>query len=195
VDVEFVGVAESRDSYPKLGLREVALAGRSNVGKSSLINTLVNRKDLVRTSKDPGRTRMLGFIRVERRVVLVDLPGYGYAKVSRAERARWAPMVENYLAERRELALVLLLIDSRREPDDIERDFVAWLGERGIPVAVVATKVDKLGRSERSRNLRTIGTALDLPVGDVLGFSSMTGEGKRELWGKIDARLALEREE
>ncbi len=186
MDVEFVGVAESVASCPHLGLPEVALAGRSNVGKSSLINALVGRKALVRTSKDPGRTRMLGFIRVARRVVLVDLPGYGYAKVARSERARWAPMVEGYLADRRELSLVLLLIDCRRDPDASEAEFVSWLTERRRPIGIVATKIDKLPRGQRSVRLRAIARALGQRPEDVLSFSSVTGEGKKELWARID---------
>ncbi len=186
MDVEFVGVADSAASAPRLGLPEVALAGRSNVGKSSLINTLVGRRTLVRTSKDPGRTRMLGFIRVARRVALVDLPGYGYAKVARDERARWAPMVEGYLSERRELVLVLLLVDCRRDPDDSEASFVRWLAERGRPTTVVATKIDKLTRGHRLPRLRAIAEGLGRHLDDVIGFSTVTGEGKKELWSRID---------
>lgn len=186
MDVEFVAAADSLVACPRLGLPEIALAGRSNVGKSSLINTLVDRKALVRTSKDPGRTRMLGFIRVERRVVLVDLPGYGYAKVAQAERMRWASMVDNYLSQRAELALVLLLIDCRRDPGTDELNFVEWLRSHDRAVVTIATKVDKLTRSERSTRLRSIARALELPAEHVQPFSSVTKEGRRELWGLID---------
>lgn len=186
MDAEFVAAADSLTNCPRLGLPEIALAGRSNVGKSSLINTLVDRKALVRTSKDPGRTRMLGFIRVERRAVLVDLPGYGYAKVGQAERIRWANMVDNYLSQRAELALVLLLIDCRRDPGTDELNFVEWLRRHERAVVTVATKVDKLTRSERSTRLRAIARGLELPAGHVLPFSAVTKEGRRELWGLID---------
>lgn len=187
MDVEFVGAADMPGSYPRLGLAEVAFAGRSNVGKSSLINTLIQRHGLVRTSKDPGRTRLLGFIRVERRVVLVDLPGYGYAKVSKAERGHWRDMVESYLATREELALVCLLVDCRRDPQETELLFVQWLNEHAIPVTIVVTKIDKLGRSERAKRLRLIARSLGLAVGELIAFSAQSGEGKTALWSKLEA--------
>ncbi|MBK7973770.1 MAG: YihA family ribosome biogenesis GTP-binding protein [Deltaproteobacteria bacterium] len=186
MDVEFVAAADGLATCPRLGLPEVALAGRSNVGKSSLINVLVDRKALVRTSKDPGRTRMLGFIRVERRVVLVDLPGYGYAKVAQSERGRWADMVDNYLAQRCELALVLLLIDCRRDPGEAEFDFVEWLRGHDRPVTVVATKIDKLSRAQRSTRIQRIAQALGTSACDVIPFSAVTKEGRRELWARIE---------
>lgn len=186
MDAEFVAAADALSNCPRLGLPEVALAGRSNVGKSSLINVLVDRKALVRTSKDPGRTRTLGFIRVEHRVVLVDLPGYGYAKVAQAERVRWAAMVDNYLAQRADLALVLLLIDCRRDPGDEELDFVEWLRLHGRPVIFVATKIDKLSRGQRSARLRSIARSVGAPTDDVIPFSALTKEGRRELWARIE---------
>ena len=129
---------------------------------------------------------MLGFIRVARRVALVDLPGYGYAKVARDERARWAPMVEGYLAERHELALVLLLVDCRRDPDESELSFVRWLAERGRPTLLVATKIDKLTRGQRLPRLGAIARSLGRDLADIVGFSSVTAEGKKELWSRID---------
>ena len=186
MDVQFVAAADTLANCPSLGLPEVALAGRSNVGKSSLINVLIDRKTLVRTSKDPGRTRMLGFIRVEKRVVLVDLPGYGYAKVAQSERVRWAAMVDNYLAQRVELTLVLLLLDCRRDVGDEELDFVEWLRRHERRVAFVATKIDKLSRGERTVRLREISRALGAPAQDVIPFSALTKEGRRELWARIE---------
>lgn len=186
MDVEFIAAAETLARCPRLGLPEVALAGRSNVGKSSLINILVGRKALVRTSKDPGRTRLIGFIRVEHRVVLVDLPGYGYAKVAQAERMRWATMVDNYLSQRAELALVLLLVDCRRDPGDEEREFLEWLRRHDRAVVLVATKVDKLNRAQRSRRIVAIAHSAGMAADDVVPFSALTKEGRRELWTRID---------
>jgi GTP-binding protein len=182
MEADFVAAADSPALYPKLGLPEIAFAGRSNVGKSSLINALLQRRGLIRTSKDPGCTRRLGFVRVGNRVVFVDFPGYGYAKVSQAERARWKPMVEGYLSQRQELALVLLLVDSRRVPGDLEVDFLAWLRKHAIPFGVVATKVDKLGRSAREARIRDVAREFGLDRRQVTGFSAVTGEGKAELW-------------
>lgn len=186
MDVEFVAAADTLARCPRLGLPEVALAGRSNVGKSSLINVLVDRKALVRTSKDPGRTRMLGFIRVDRRLVLVDLPGYGYAKVVHSERVRWAAMVDNYLSQRAELALVLLLIDCRRDPGDEELDFLEWLRRHHRAVMLVATKVDKLTRAQRISRVRAIASAVGMSADDIVPFSALTKEGRRELWARIE---------
>lgn len=191
---EFLRAVESPEHYPPGGLPEVAFAGRSNVGKSSLINTLVNRKSLVRTSKDPGRTRQLCFFSVEERVLFVDLPGYGYAKVSKAERASWQPMVEHYLGEREPLALVLLLVDCRREPRLEERQFLDWLEERGREALVVATKVDKVGRAQLARTLRTLADHLEVGPDRVLPFSSLSGAGKAELWKAIEDRVRPRRE-
>ena len=171
--------------YPEGGLPEIAFAGRSNVGKSSLINTLVGRKNLVRTSKTPGRTRELGFFGVDDRYVFVDLPGYGYAKVSKTERASWQPMVERYLDSREVLALVVLVVDCRRDPREEERAFLDWLDERGILAIAAATKVDKLKRSQRARRLAAQAEGLEIDPDRVVPFSSVTREGRDAMWRTI----------
>lgn len=186
---EFLGTAEHPSHYPATELPEVAFAGRSNVGKSSLINQLVARRGLVRTSKAPGRTRQLGFFRADDRVVFVDLPGYGYAKVSKAERASWKPMVERYLADRRQLALVAVLIDCRREVREEERSFFEWLDLSKRPWLIVATKMDKLKRSERHRRLGAIASSSGVVDPKILPFSVLAKEGKKELWSEINASI------
>ncbi len=186
-EVEFLKSAGSEAAWPEHAFPELAFAGRSNCGKSSLINTLVGRKRLARVSNTPGRTQLINFFRVDARVVLVDLPGYGFAKVPLALKAAWGPMVERYLRERSQLAALVLLVDARREPREEELSLRAWCNERALPVIYVATKIDKLTASKRPLRLREIARALSVPVGRVLPFSSLTGEGRDELWARLDA--------
>ncbi|HOV78874.1 MAG TPA: ribosome biogenesis GTP-binding protein YihA/YsxC [Bacillota bacterium] len=179
---DFVTSAVKAADYPAGGLPEVALAGRSNVGKSSLLNRLVNRKGLARTSNTPGRTRLINFFLVNGAFRLVDLPGYGYAKVSAAERERWKKMVEEYLNSRDNLKGVVLLVDSRHPPTDQDRQMYKWLRHSGIPAAVAATKADKLSRSKLLQSLKVIGETLPLSGEDPLvPFSAETGLGREEL--------------
>jgi GTP-binding protein len=183
--VGFIAVASHPGQYPNTGLPEVAFAGRSNVGKSSLINALVGRKGLARISQVPGKTRLIHFYQVERLFVLVDLPGYGYARVPEAVRKAWRPMVEAYLAGRKELRLVVLLLDIRRIPAETDLQLKGWLQARGIPFLTVATKLDKLSRGQAKQRLREIAKKMDVSPEEILGFSSVTGEGKRELRSAI----------
>lgn len=179
--VRFIAVASQPNQYPKTRLPEVAFAGRSNVGKSSLINALVNRKGLARISQTPGKTRLIHFYQVDRMFVLVDLPGYGYAKVPKSMRKAWGPMVESYLAQRKELKLVVFLIDVRRNPAEMDLQLKGWLQANGIPFLTVATKLDKVSRGQVAQRLREIAKGMGMSPADILGFSSLTGEGKREL--------------
>lgn len=182
---EFV-VSAARDSrLPPPELPEVAFAGRSNVGKSSLINTLVNRKRLALTSATPGKTRLINFFRVNDRLMLVDLPGYGYAKVSAAERRGWAPMIERYLAGRTCLKAVVALLDIRRDPGPEELALAAFLGRRGLPLIPVATKSDKVGRNAQAARRQAIAAALGADPAALILFSSRTREGREALWGAI----------
>jgi GTP-binding protein len=170
----------------------VALLGRSNVGKSSLLNRLVGRQRLAFASSKPGTTRLLHFYRVERpgrALLLVDLPGYGWARVSRSERARWRSLIEGYLAGRSVLRACVLLQDLRRDVSDDELDLVAWLAERGIPVVVALTKCDKLGASARRLRADALAGALGLPRARVVATSAKSGEGMAGLWKAIDAHL------
>ena len=182
---EFVKSATKPSEYPPGNFPEIAIAGKSNVGKSSLINTLVNRKSLARTSSDPGRTQTLNFFRVNGRISLVDLPGYGYAKAPLEVRKAWKPMVESYLQTRREICLVVLILDARRgaSPDDLT--LLDWLGYHQIPSLVVLTKADKLSQLERARQKKAL---LGIPLlqgTPFCFFSALTGEGKDELWRMI----------
>lgn len=181
-DVRFLAAASGPRQYPPGRLPEVALAGRSNVGKSSLINVLVGRRKLARTSQIPGKTQLIHFYMVENLFVLVDLPGYGYARVPERIRRNWKAMVENYLTQRRELKLVVLLLDARRTPCQMDLELKQWLQARGIPLMAVATKVDKLSRGQRSAQIASIARAMGLTSQEILVFSSITGEGRRELW-------------
>jgi GTP-binding protein len=185
---ELVTSASSAAGFPAEGTPEIALLGRSNVGKSSLLNRLVQRRKLARTSHTPGRTRLVNFFRVlrpEGELRLVDLPGYGWAKVSKQERRAWQALVEGYLAERASLRLAVLLLDARRDPGPDEIDLLPWLAERGIPVLGVLTKLDRLSARERAE--RSHGPGLSV---EWIATSARTGEGIDALWAAIDAALA-----
>jgi GTP-binding protein len=165
-------------------LPEVAVVGRSNVGKSSLINTLVGQPGLARTSRTPGRTRLVNWFAIEDRFHLVDLPGYGYAEVSHATRESWRPLIESYLAKRTSLAGVLLLIDIRRGVQDEELDFVPWLAERAIPVVVALTKADKLAKHKRVLEVVRAKQTLALRR-DPFAVSVTSNEGVDPLWRAV----------
>ncbi|OPZ73544.1 MAG: putative GTP-binding protein EngB [Firmicutes bacterium ADurb.Bin456] len=183
---EFVTSAVRKSDYPAGELPEVALAGRSNVGKSSLLNKLAVRKGLARTSKTPGRTRLINFFLINGVFLLVDLPGYGYAKVSAGERESWRKMVEGYLTTRANLKGVVLLVDSRHPPTSQDVQMYAWLKHQGIPVAVVVTKADKLSRSRLLQSLKVVRETLALTGEEPLvPFSAETGQGREDLLGVI----------
>lgn len=188
ISAEFVTSAVKPPNYPAGELPEVALAGRSNVGKSSLLNKLINRKRLARTSNTPGRTRLINFFLVNDSFHLVDLPGYGYARVPVGERDSWKKMVEGYLMTRPHLKGVLLLVDSRHPPTAMDLQMYGWLKFRGLPAAVAATKADKLSRSRLLQSLNVIKKDLQLIEGDALvPFSAETGQGREELLKIIDS--------
>lgn len=185
ISAEFVKSAAKPSEYPPGDLPEVAIAGKSNVGKSSLINTLVNRKNLAKTSSQPGRTQTINFFRVNEKISFVDLPGYGYAKAPLEVRKAWKPMVESYLQTRQEICLVILILDARRgaSPDDLT--LLDWLDYHQIPSLIVLTKADKLSQIERARQKKAL-TGFPLLDGKPLCFfSAVTGEGKEELWRRI----------
>ena len=176
IAARFVTSAAQPSGFPPPSLPEVAVVGRSNVGKSSLINALVGQPGLARTSRTPGRTRLINWFAVNDRFHLVDLPGYGYAEVSQAMRDSWRPLIEGYLAGRETLAGVLLLIDIRRGAQDEELDFAPWLAERAMPVVVALTKADKLPKNKRMLEVRRARQALGLSR-DPLAVSVLDGEG------------------
>ncbi len=181
----FITSAVKPAQYPPSDLPEIAFAGRSNVGKSSLINTLVNRKRLVKTSRTPGRTQLINFFSINEQLMLVDLPGYGYAKVPAAVRKKWGPMIERYLSERNTLRGVVLILDIRRVPDERERLFIAWLEQCRLPVVLVLTKADKLSTSAQTRRYREIVETLDTGSFDPILFSAKTKRGRDLVWKTI----------
>lgn len=190
VSTTFVRSTTQPDQYPADGRPEFAFVGRSNVGKSTLLNTLLNKKGLAKTSSTPGKTQTINFFNINDRFYFVDLPGYGYAKVPRAIRSQWGGFLTDYLSARGPLRLVVHLIDSRHEPTEKDLDMLALLGKAAVPTLVVATKIDKLKRSERARNLaairRTLGLGEDALV---VPFSGVTGEGVRDIWSVIENLL------
>ena len=181
-NVEFIGgMAEKHGWRPDSPLPEVAFAGRSNVGKSSLLNTLVRRKSFARVSRTPGRTREINFFRVNNNFVLVDLPGYGYARISKEKKAEWRPMIESYLRRTTQLRGIVLLLDIRREPSEDDRAMLDFLAEVEVPTIVALTKTDKLSKAAARESAVEIARALALEAEQVIPFSAHTGEGRVEL--------------
>lgn len=192
---EFIISAVGPNQYPEDALPEIALAGRSNVGKSSLINRMINRKNLARTSSTPGKTQHLNYYRVNDRLYFVDVPGYGYAKVSKSQREVWGKMIEKYLQERETLKLVLQIIDLRHPPTKDDELMYDWLKAYELPVCVVATKADKVPKSRWQKHLKIIKEALVLRAGDpLILFSAEEGIGKDELWAQIKRYAGLAEE-
>ena len=187
---EIVISAVSPAQYPDTQLPEIALAGRSNVGKSSFINTLINRKNLARTSSKPGKTQTLNFYLIEDALHFVDVPGYGYAKVSKTERAKWGEMIETYLTSRDQLRAVISLVDLRHKPTEEDIQMYQFLKYYEIPVIVVATKADKIPRGKWNRHESIVKKALDFDNNDdFILFSSETKLGKEAAWAAIEKRM------
>lgn len=187
--------AVNATDYPENGLPEVALAGRSNVGKSSLINRILGRKKLARTSSKPGRTRTINFFNIEDEFNLVDVPGYGYAKVSKTEQNKWAHMMEEYFYTREELRFVVLIVDFRHKPTAQDIQMYEFLKHVELPVVVAATKADKVKRNQWNKHKQMIMKELPLdqyPEDELVIFSSETGEGFDLLWDKIFELTGIE---
>jgi len=181
-NVEFLGgMAEKHGWRPESPLPEIAFAGRSNVGKSSLLNSLVRRKSFARVSRTPGRTREINFFRINNGFVFVDLPGYGYARVSKVKKAEWRPMIESYLRRTSQLRGIVLLLDIRRDPSDDDRAMLDFLAEVEVPTIVALTKTDKLSKAGALESAAKISRALTLEPEQVIPFSAHTGEGRVEL--------------
>ncbi len=184
---EFITSAVKPPQYPPADRPEIAFAGRSNVGKSSLINTLVNRKRLVKTSSTPGRTQLINFFDINGTVNFVDLPGYGYAKVPKRVKKTWGPMIERFLETRETLRGVVMLMDIRRTPKAEENSLVQWLDRFQIPCIPILTKADKLSKTKRIKQQRAISEVIGLPGEALIQFSAKTRLGKDAVWKRIDA--------
>ncbi|MBW2630890.1 MAG: YihA family ribosome biogenesis GTP-binding protein [Deltaproteobacteria bacterium] len=183
---EFIKSAVDPSQYPDDLLPGVAFVGRSNVGKSSLINTLVNRKRLARTSNTPGRTQLVNFFLINRKFSFVDLPGYGYAKVPVSVKRGWEAMVEGYLKGRKNLRLVVMILDIRREPSENDSLLIQWLRSNHIEIVFVLTKADKFSRSRVNISRRKIGEHLGVPYDELVPFSARTRYGRDNLWRVIE---------
>ena len=189
---DFVTSAAKPSQYPEALHPEAAFAGRSNVGKSSLINTLVNRKRLVKTSSTPGRTQLINFFSVNDSLSLVDLPGYGYAKVPASVKRTWGPMIETYLKGRDTLKAVVLILDIRRIPGIEEQNFIDWLNLYQRKPILVLTKADKLSKIARKKQRQVVGAALGVDESTLILFSTKTRLGKPEVWSAIEQAVQEE---
>lgn len=187
---KFVLSAASPADFPTDGLPEIALVGRSNVGKSSLLNQLAGVKRLAAVSRTPGRTQLVNFFRVEDKLYLVDLPGYGFARAPERVRAGWETLVSAYLFDRAAVRLVLLIVDARRDPMANDREVVDILNRSGMPYVLIASKSDKLSRSAMARQRATLEQVFAAPGGvPFIPFSAVTGEGRKELWNVIEKHV------
>ncbi|MBR1814482.1 MAG: YihA family ribosome biogenesis GTP-binding protein [Lachnospiraceae bacterium] len=190
-DVNLEKVCGITSRLPENTLPEFAFAGKSNVGKSSLINALVNRKALARTSSQPGKTQTINFYNINKSLYFVDLPGYGYARVSKEDREKWGVMIERYLHRSSVLKAVFLLIDIRHDPSANDKQMYDWIVYQGYRPIIIATKKDKINRSELAKKLKAIRAGLCLKADDILiPFSAETKEGREEIWSRIESHLA-----
>lgn len=180
ISAEFIKSSFNKTGWPKSGLPEIAFAGRSNVGKSSLINSLVGRKGLVKTSSAPGKTRSINFFEINEKFAFTDLPGYGYAKGSKKEIEKWKPMIEEYLQHRENLRALVHIVDIRRKPDELEKMLTGWTQSIGLEHIIVINKSDKLSASRCRKAALEIEKAVG---GSAVIYSAKTGRGKNELWG------------
>jgi GTP-binding protein len=190
---EFVTSAAKPSQYPPEGLPEIAFAGRSNVGKSSLINVLVNRKRLVKTSSTPGRTQLVNFFDINDSITFVDLPGYGYAKVPESVRKNWGPMIETYLSGRNTLKGVVVILDIRRTPREEEHNLIAWLEHYSIASILVLTKADKLSKTKMTRQHAVVARELALATGGLILFSAKSRKGREDVWKAIEHLIRPEK--
>ncbi len=187
ISAEFVKSAFERAHWPADGRPEIAFLGRSNVGKSSLLNSLLNRKGLARTSNTPGRTQSINFFLINDSFYFVDLPGYGFAKVSKSMRSDWGKMAEEYLSQREQLTLCIQLIDSRHKPSQLDLQLNEWLEFNQKHYLVVATKADKLSTNELTKQVKLIES--EMPKSKVIPYSSQSGKGRDSVWSAIVAAL------
>ena len=188
--LELKAVAVQPKQYPENNLPEVAFVGRSNVGKSSLINMLLNRKRFARTSSSPGKTQTINFYEINNNFRIVDLPGYGYAKISKAEKEKWGKMIEDYLKSRENLVKVFQLVDLRHPPSELDIQMYEWLRFYGLDGVVVATKSDKISSNDKQKNISIIRKVLELKKDDILiAASSVSRQGHDEIWNLIETLI------
>ncbi|MBN2566450.1 MAG: YihA family ribosome biogenesis GTP-binding protein [Candidatus Eisenbacteria bacterium] len=189
---EFLLGATDITQLPSRGMPEIALAGRSNVGKSSLLNKLTGRRQLARISRTPGKTRELNLYEINGRMIIVDLPGYGFARVPDGVREAWGRLIESYLTSRKELRAIVHLVDARHDPSGDDIQMHEWIRHYRVPALIAVTKVDKIARGKRAAALRSVAELLE-PDGNtpVVFFSAETGEGSREIWGWIQEAIGL----
>ncbi len=186
---EIVVSAIKKDQYPKEGLPEIALVGRSNVGKSSATNALLNRRNFARTSQTPGKTRTINFYKINEEFYFVDLPGYGYAKVSKSEKDKWGVIMERYLQDRQELCAIFLLVDIRHEPTNDDVMMYEWIKHFGYNCVVIATKADKISRGQYQKHISIIRKKLQLEKDEkVIPLSSSKKTGVEDVWNEIIAQ-------
>lgn len=190
-NVELETVCGVTSKLPENTLPEVAFAGKSNVGKSSLINGLMNRKSLARTSAQPGKTQTINFYNINGEMYLVDLPGYGYAKIAESEKKKWGAMIENYLHSSKQLLAVFLLVDIRHAPSENDRMMYEWMVYQGFAPIIIATKLDKIKRSQVQKNVKILREGLKVEPGTkVFPYSALTKQGREEIWEYVDLLLA-----
>ena len=196
ISAQFLTGAVSCRQYPDYGYPELAFVGRSNVGKSSLINSLLNRKKLVKTSQTPGKTQEINFFKVNNEFIFADLPGYGFARVPQSVQKRWKKMIEDYLLKRKTLLSVVFIIDLRRNPSPLDLDLQGWLEDCGVEYILVGTKADKLSQSEFKKQVSKLNEAyFDNEEGELLIYSSKNSRGRNELWNKIINRIESYKQE
>ena len=192
-NVQLETVCGITSKLPENTMPEIAFAGKSNVGKSSLINALMNRKALARTSAKPGKTQTINFYNINETLYLVDLPGYGYAKVSEQEKAQWGKLIERYLNGSKQLKAVFLLIDIRHDPSANDKMMYDWIVDQGFQPIIIATKLDKLKRSQVQKNVKMIKEGLNLiPGTKVIPFSAETKQGRDEIWEMVETELIVQ---
>jgi GTP-binding protein len=191
ISAEFIKSATDPSHYTEDAFPEIAFAGRSNVGKSSLINILLARKKLARTSNTPGRTQLINFFLVNNELSFVDLPGYGYAKVPLAVKKSWGPMVEKYLKTRKNLRMVVVILDIRRDPTNDDLSLISWLYTYDIKPVFVLTKSDKLSKNRVAMRRRAIREILEVSDDDLITFSARTREGRENIWNVIESSFTL----
>lgn len=189
-NARFIKSAVWPEQYPPAVMPEIAFAGRSNVGKSSLINALLDRKALAKTSNTPGRTQLINFFSVNDAISFVDLPGYGFARVSRSMKKQWGEMIDSYLHKRQNLALVIVVLDIRRDPNDDDLSLLQWMGHYRLPYLCILTKTDKLSNNQISSRRARIGKELPQDTHMIL-FSAKTRKGKEDIWSFISEHLKV----